>query len=312
MDVFHDHRVARRTRRTAIAIGNFDGVHRGHQHLLQVVRAAAARIGGDAVALTFEPHPTRVLAPTRARPVLTGIDRRLELLAAQGLDAAVVLRFDQGFAAQSPREFVANVLVSLRAQEVYVGDDFRFGRDRAGDGAALAALGQDHDLSAQVVPQLLDEDGAPMSSSRVRERLAEGDLDGAKRLLGRPFDLDGVVIAGQRRGRTLGFPTANLATPCEALPKDGVYAAWVRVLGDDAPAWPAVLNLGVRPTVGAGRSIEAHLLDADRELYGRTLRVTFASRIRDERRFDGLEALVAQIRRDADEARARLKDPDAP
>jgi riboflavin kinase/FMN adenylyltransferase len=312
MHVFHDHRVARRTRRTALAIGNFDGVHRGHQHLLKLVRDAAARLDADAVALTFEPHPTRVLAPAKARPILTGLDRKLELLAAEGLDAAVVLRFDQGFAAQSPEEFVASVIAPLGAHEVFVGEDFRFGRDRGGDGDALAALGAAHGFTARVVPQIVDDDGVPLSSSRVRRCLAEGDLTGAKHLLGRDFDLDGVVVPGQRRGRTLGFPTANLATPCEALPKDGVYAVRVEVLGEDGPMLPAVMNLGVRPTVAAGRSVEAHLLDVHRDLYGRTLRVRFAARIRDERRFEGLDALVAQIRRDADEARALLKGHDAP
>ena len=152
MHVFHDHRVARRTRRTALAIGNFDGVHRGHQHLLNLVRSSAARLDADAVALTFEPHPTRVLAPAKARPILTGLDRKLELLAAEGLDAAVVLRFDQGFAAQSPEEFVASVIAPLGAHEVFVGEDFRFGRDRGGDGEALAALGAPHGFPARGVP----------------------------------------------------------------------------------------------------------------------------------------------------------------
>ncbi|MEZ4393737.1 MAG: bifunctional riboflavin kinase/FAD synthetase [Polyangiales bacterium] len=312
MQIVHDHRVARRTRPTALAIGNFDGVHRGHKHLLGMVREAAGRLGGDAVALTFEPHPTRVLAPERARPILTGLDRKLELLAAEGLDAAVVLRFDQGFAAQSPEEFVSSVIASLDAREVFVGEDFRFGHARAGDGAALIRLGEVYGFTARVVAQVADAGGETVSSSRVRERLAEGDLAGARRMLDRDFDLDGVVIPGQRRGRTLGFPTANLATPCEALPKDGVYAVRARVLGGDDRDHPAVMNLGVRPTVAAGRSVEVHLLDGDHDLYGRTLRVTFVARIRDERRFDGLDALVAQIRRDADEARDILKGQQPP
>lgn len=308
MQIFHDHRVARRSRRTALAVGNFDGVHVGHRHLLARVRDAAAAIGGDAVALTFEPHPTRVIAPERASPVITGLDRKLELLAAEGLDAAVVLRFDHAFAAQSPRDFVASVIAGLGAREVFVGGDFRFGHDRSGDGAALAAMGAEFDFRAQVVPQVTDAAGETVSSSRVRRALAAGDLPLAKRLLGRDFDLDGLVVLGDRRGRTLGFPTANLATPCEALPRDGVYAARVTVLGaGDDTAHPAVVNIGHRPTFRAGRSIEAHLLDGDHALYGRTLRVAFAARLRDERRFDGVDALVAQIRDDVAAARAILQ-----
>jgi riboflavin kinase/FMN adenylyltransferase len=307
MLIFHDHRVARRSRRTALAVGNFDGVHLGHRHLLATVREAAARIGGDAVALTFEPHPTRVIAPERASAVITGLDRKLELLAAEGLDAAVVLRFDASFAAQSPRDFVASVIAGLGAQEVFVGGDFRFGHDRSGDGAALAAMGAEFDYRAHVVPQVRDAGGEALSSSRVRRCLAEGDLDGAKRLLGRDFDLDGLVVMGDRRGRTLGFPTANLATPCEALPRDGVYAVRARVLGGDGVEHPAVMNIGLRPTFRAGRSVEAHLLDGEHALYGRTLRVTFAARVRDERRFDGVEALVAQIRDDVAAARTILQ-----
>ena len=310
MQIYHDHRVARRSRRTALAVGNFDGVHIGHRHLLATVREAAARIGGDAVVLTFEPHPTRVLAPERASALITGLDRKLELLAAEGLDAAVVLRFDHSFAAQSPRDFVASVIAGLGAREVFVGADFRFGHDRSGDGAVLAAMGADFDFSAQVVPQVTDVEGAVVSSSRVRKCLAEGDLATAKRLLGRDFDLDGLVVQGDRRGRTLGFPTANLATPCEALPRDGVYAARVRALGGDGREHPAVLNIGHRPTFRAGRSVEAHLLDGDHALYGRTLRVTFVARLRDERRFDGVDALVAQIRRDVDDAREILQRRD--
>lgn len=310
MQIFHDHRVARRSRRTALAVGNFDGVHVGHQHLLATVRDAAAHIGGDAVALTFDPHPTRVIAPERASPVITGLDRKLELLAAEGLDAAVVLRFDHSFAAQSPRDFVASVIAGLGAQEVFVGGDFRFGHDRSGDGAALAAMGAEFDFRAQVVPQVTDAGGVAVSSSRVRKCLAEGDLPSAKRLLGRDFDIDGLVVTGDRRGRTIGFPTANLATPCEALPRDGVYAVRARVLGGDDTDHPAVLNIGHRPTFRAGRSIEAHLLDGAHSLYGRTLRVTFVARVRDERRFEGVDALVAQIRHDVEAAREILQRRD--
>ena len=302
----HDFRAARRGAPTALAIGNFDGVHRGHRHLIDRVKDAARALGGESVALTFDPHPTRVLAPDRASPLVVGLDRKLELLAETGVDATVVQRFDLSFASQSPLEFAEHVVLGLRAREVFVGEDFHFGRNREGNGATLVALGAQLGFRAHVVTPL-EEGGIPVSSSRVRRALAEGDLGLAKLLLGRDYDLDGLVITGHRRGRTLGFPTANLATECEALPRDGVYAVRVSVLGPDGPkGHPAVMNLGSRPTFRAGRSLEAHLLDADVDLYGRTLRVSFAARLRDERRFDGVDALRAQIAADVAAARAAL------
>lgn len=306
MWIAHDFRSARRSAPTALAIGNFDGVHLGHRHLLDRVQAAARAFDGESVALTFDPHPTRVLAPDRASPLVLGLDRKLELLRGTGVDAAVVQRFDLSFASQSPLEFAEQVVFGLRAREVFVGEDFHFGRNREGNGATLVALGAQLGFRAHVVSPL--EVGAvPVSSSRVRRALAEADLALAKSLLGRDYDIDGLVIAGHRRGRTLGFPTANLATECEALPKDGVYAVRVTALGADGLVdHPAVMNLGSRPTFRAGRSLEAHLLDADVDLYGRTLRVTFAARLRDERRFDGIEALKAQIAADVRAARVAL------
>ncbi len=305
MWIAHDFRAARRGAPTALAIGNFDGVHRGHRHLLDRVKAAAASFGGESVALTFDPHPTRVLAPDRAAPLVVGLDRKLELLGATGIDAVVVQRFDLSFASQSPEEFVGSVVLGLRAKEVFVGEDFHFGRNREGNGAVLVALGQTLGFRAHVVAPL-EESSVPVSSSRVRRALADGDLALAKSLLGRDYDLDGLVITGHKRGRTLGFPTANLATECEALPKDGVYAVRVTALDGGVVDHPAVMNLGSRPTFRAGRSLEAHLLDADVDLYGRTLRVTFAARLRDEQRFDGVDALKAQIAADVAAARVVL------
>ncbi len=311
MLIAHDYRVAGLTAPTALAIGNFDGVHRGHQHLFDRVVSAARAFNGRALALTFDPHPTRVLAPDRAAPQLMGLDRRIELMAVAGLDAVVVQRFDTTLSSQPAREFVEHIVLGLGAREVFVGNDFHFGRNREGNGALLKRLGAELGFAAHVLHPVTEGD-APISSTRTRKALADGDLALVETLLGRRFDLDGLVVHGFHRGRTLGFPTANLATPCEALPRDGVYAVRVRVHGDPAgPLHPAVLNLGSRPTLRAGRSIEAHLLDFDRDLYGRTLRVSFVKRLRDERRFDGLDALRAQIARDADEARATLsQEPD--
>ncbi len=311
MLIAHDYRVAGLTAPTALAIGNFDGVHRGHQHLFHRVIEAARALKGQSLALTFDPHPTRVLAPDRAAPKLMGLDRRLELMAAAGLDAVVVLRFDTALSSQPAREFVEQIVLGLGAREVFVGHDFHFGRNREGTGAVLKHLAAELGFTAHVIHPVT-EGAVPISSTRTRQALADGDLALVRTLLGRRFDLDGLVVRGDRRGRTLGFPTANLATPTEALPRDGVYAARVRVHGDPASArHDAVLNLGARPTFRAGRSIEAHLLDADRDLYGRTLRVTFVRRLRDEPRFDGVDALRAQIALDVASARDALaQEPD--
>jgi riboflavin kinase/FMN adenylyltransferase len=307
MHVAHDYRLARLTAPAALAIGNFDGVHRGHRHLFERVVASARSFHGASLALTFDPHPTRVLAPARAAPLLTSLDRRLELMAEAGLDAVVVQRFDTAVSSQPAREFVEQVVLGLQARAVFVGHDFHFGRNREGTSELLRALGETLGFVAHRVDPVTD-DGAPISSTRTRHALAAGDLPLVRRLLGRDFDLDGLVVRGDRRGRRLGFPTANLTTPVEALPKDGVYAVRVRVAGEaTSPLYDGVLNLGLRPTVQAGRSMEVHLLDLDRDLYGRTLRVTFVARLRDERRFEGLDALRAQIARDVAEARSILR-----
>lgn len=311
MLIAHDYRVAGLTGPTTLAIGNFDGVHLGHQHLFRRVIDAARAHNALSLALTFDPHPTRVLAPERAAPQLMGLDRRLELMAAAGLDAVVVLRFDTALSSQPAREFVEQIVMGLGAREVFVGNDFHFGRNREGNGPMLERVAGELGFVAHVLSPVTEGE-QPISSTRIRKALADGDLALVQTLLGRRFDVDGLVVHGFHRGRTLGFPTANLATPTEALPRDGVYAVRARVHGDPAgQRYGAVLNVGTRPTLRAGRSIEAHLFDVDRDLYGRTLRITFVRRLRDERRFDGLDALRAQIARDADEARATLsQEPD--
>lgn len=310
MYLAHDYRVARRSSGTAVAIGNFDGVHRGHRVILDRALAGAAEHRVDPVVLTFEPHPTRILAPERAAPLLTGLDRKLELIADTGIVCTVVQMFDRKFSAMSPREFAREVLLGLRVREIYVGSNFHFGKDRAGNGEVLAELGREMGFQAIVIPPL-DHQGEPISSSRVRAALAQGDLVAATEMLGRRFDLDGLVVEGDRRGRLLGFPTANVRTAVEALPRDGVYAVWSRVLGDPSERWlRGVMNIGVRPTFAAGRSIEVHLLDTDREIYGATLRVECVARLRDEMKFDGIDALRAQIARDAESARTLLATED--
>jgi riboflavin kinase/FMN adenylyltransferase len=289
----------------AVTIGNFDGVHRGHVALVRAAARWARTAGGDTVVLTFDPHPASVLEPARAPATLTTLEQKAELLASLGVDRLVVAPFDQDLARRPPEEFARLVLAgALQARRVVVGDNFRFGHDRIGDVALLAALGEALGFEVEAVAPVL-HDSLPISSSRVRRALVVGAVDEASALLGREYFIDGRVVVGERRGRTLGFPTANLASENEVLPAVGVYAARCRV---PPGRWePAVVNVGRRPTFG-GRpvSVEAHLLDFEGDLYDAEVRLAFVARLRGERRFPGPEALVAQIRRDADGARDLL------
>lgn len=287
---------------TSVAIGVFDGVHRGHQQVMADLTDLATRDGLVPVALTFDPHPLEFLAPQRAPDLLTTVEQRHALLTALGVAIVGVLPFLE-IRDLDPRAFVTEILVlRLRAKTIAVGDNFRFGRDRDGDPALLAALGEDHGFRVEVV-EMVGDGGADgvISSTRIRELLAAGDVATAANLLGRPFELVGPVIHGDARGRQLGFPTANFHIPERmAVPANGVYAAWVT---RGAQRLPAVVNIGVRPTFGVStRTIEAHLLEFDGDLYGEMLAVGFVERIREERRFDGVEALVAQIASDRDAA----------
>lgn len=288
-----------------MTLGNHDGVHLGHRALLAAARERAGREGLTVTAVTFDPHPSVVLAPDRAPPLLTTMARRRELLLALGADEVTVLRFDRELASTSPEAFAEEVLVGrLAAESVVVGPDFRFGRGRAGDVAALGALGAAHGFDVITVPPVT-LDGEAVSSTRVRAALARGEVREAARLLGRVHDVDGSVVRGDGRGRSIGVPTANLDCDPILLPADGVYAVVVRVHGE-RELLRGVANLGVRPTFAAGRSVEVHLFDVDRDLYDARVRVGFVERLRAEQRFDGVEALKAQIARDAERARASL------
>ena len=303
-----------------VVIGNFDGVHRGHQALFAEAAAEAERRGLRPIALTFSPHPALVLGRAPP-PILTTLPRKIELIERARPPLGVVVEaFDQAFSEQTPEEFARHVLAErLGAAVVVVGDDFRFGHRRAGDLPALARLGERYGFEAHSHP-LVGDEGGRWSSTRVREAIARGDLEEARRILSRPHMLSGVVVEGDRRGRTIGFPTCNLAEVAEALPPFGVYATLVDRTGDDGrPRALArgVANLGVRPTVkdpSAPPTVEVHLLDHDEDLYGARLRVHLVSRLRPERRFSGIEELRAQISADAAEARQRLNAlaPDAP
>lgn len=293
----------------AVTVGNFDGVHRGHQALVAAALRSARAQSGTAVVLTFDPHPSHVLSPHRAPEALMTVEQKAEILGELGIDFLAVLPFTRELAERSPEEFARDVLQQcLGARAVIVGHNFRFGRHRAGDASRLAELGATMGFAVETVAAVVHE-GAPISSTRIREALARGEIEAANALLGRPHLLDGRVRTGEGRGRTLGFPTANLELLNEAVPGGGVYACRVRVEGETAPR-PAVVNVGRRPTFGGGDLIvEVHLLDFSGDLYGRRLRVAFESKLRDERAFPGVEALKRQIEADAAEARARLARP---
>ncbi len=269
-----------------IAVGEFDGVHLGHREVIR---------GSDTV-LTFEPHPLRVVRPEAAPKLITSLDAKAELIGQLGVEELVVIPFDQGFAMQSPQEFIDHVLVgTLGATRVSVGENFRFGHLAAGHTAMLAA---DPRFETRVTP-LVEVDGEVVSSSHIRGLLLAGEVEHAARFLGAPFQIRGEVVVGDRRGHLLGFPTANIV-PDEALvcPGHGVYVA--RANGDCA-----AVSVGVRPTFGTGRAVlvEAYLLDRDVDLYGQSLKIDFTARLRGERRFDSVGALVEQMKLDIQRTR---------
>ncbi len=284
-----------------VTIGNFDGVHIGHQALLAAARARADKAGRHLVTVTFDPHPLEVLAPAMAPPRLTDTTTRLKLLQACGVDAVLLLPFTRELAALEPEAFVAGILVDgLNAHDLLIGYDFSLGRGRTGTGPVLAALGQKLRYSCERFGPVL-VDGEPVSSTRIRQLIRAGDMPGAAVLLGRPHSVHGTVITGFRRGHKLGFPTANFAPPTVQLPPSGVYAAWAR-LGIER--FPAVTSVGTNPTFGGDvLTIETHLLDFHRDLYNQDLEIDFMQRIRDQVKFDGPQALIRQI--EADIARTR-------
>ncbi|MEM9067218.1 MAG: bifunctional riboflavin kinase/FAD synthetase [Myxococcota bacterium] len=278
--------------------GNFDGVHVGHQALARATCERAKAEGWRSVAMFFDPHPTRFFAPERAPAELTSPTRRAELLRGYGIDSVDIRAFDAAFAEQSPEDFVRNVIVGAHsARAVVIGHDFRFGKGRAGDAAYLEKLGQAHGFDVRVV-QAVELDGV-VSSTRVREAIGAGAVEVAATLLGRPYETGGTVVQGDQRGRTIGFPTANLEVGGLA-PADGVYAVVVNT--GDAKVF-GVANVGVRPTFNAGRSVEIHLLDFDGDLYGVELRVGWLARLRGEQKFSGIDALVQQLHRDVAKGR---------
>ena len=299
------HNLRERHRGCVATIGNYDGVHRGHQHMIAAVRARASELGVPAVVVTFEPTPREFFEGPTAPSRLTRLREKLQALALYGVDRVVVLRFDRRMQGMGADEFVQRLLVDgLGVRHMVVGHDFHFARRREGTIETLRAAGAAHGFTVAEVGQFLLE-GERVSSSLVREALNRGDLERATRLLGRPYRMAGRVRLGKRLGRTLGYPTANLALQRKVVPLWGIFA--VRVSGAGLVDYPAVSSLGTRPTVnGTDPLLEVHLFDFDGDLYGQHLDVDFVARLRDEQKFESLDALVAQMNRDAAAARALL------
>lgn len=295
--------------RTVVTIGNFDGVHLGHQHVVRRAVEVAGEVGAEGVvAVTFDPHPIAVLRPEHAPPTLTTIPDRLLLLEQAGVDDVLVIPFSREIAAWTPDEFIDRILVdALHASAVVVGANFRFGNRAAGDVATLREAGASHDFVVEGVTL----DGGPQvwSSTYIRNCLAAGDVAGAAEALGRPFTVHGVVMEGDKRGRELGFPTANVPTTgVAAAPADGVYAGWLR-RRDTGESYPAAISVGTNPTFDGERErrVEAYVLDRDDlELYGVEVEVSFVERLRGMVRFEGVEALVETMHDDVKRARAIL------
>jgi riboflavin kinase/FMN adenylyltransferase len=297
--------------RSVITIGAFDGVHLGHTAVVAQVRRLAAALDARSVVVTFDRHPASVVRPESAPRLLTDLPTRLELLAETGLDATVVLAFDQARADESAHNFVEEVLVNgLATKAVVVGEDFHFGRHREGNVALLRELGRDMDFEVEPVSLVDRPDGVdePVSSTAIRRALAGGEVDVAARLLGHLYESRGQVVTGDKRGRLLGFPTANVEVPnAMCHPADGVYAGWY--LRPDGSIHACAINLGRRPTFyeHADHSLlEAHLLDFNDDLYGEPARVRFQAFLRSERKFDGIDALVAQLKHDVESTRRVL------
>ena len=299
------HNLRERHRGSVVTIGNYDGVHRGHQHMLAAVSEHAERLGVPATVITFEPTPREFFEGGTAPSRLMRLREKVEALPLYGVDRMVVLRFDQRMQGMGAQEFVERLLVQgLGVRHMVVGHDFHFARRREGTIATLREAGARHGFEVQEVGQFL-VDGERVSSSLVREALGRGDLARAEQLLGRPYRMAGRVRRGQQLGRKLGYPTANLALHRKVVPLWGIFA--VRVSGAGLVDHPAVVSLGTRPTInGTDPLLEVHVFDWEGDLYGRYLDVDFVQRLRDEKRFESLDALVAQMHRDAAQARAVL------
>ena len=312
MQVIRDNQPSDSSKRSVVTIGAYDGVHRGHQAVIGQVRKEAQQLGCQSVVVTFDKHPASVVRPESAPKLLTDLDQKLELLQQTGIDATLIVEFNRERSTEDPALFVKRVLVdTLRAQVVVVGEDFHFGFNRGGNVAMLRELGKQFDFQVEPVKLIARPDGVeePVSSTSIRRALAGGQVEIATNLLGRAYEVRGVVVNGDKRGRIIGFPTANVEVPnAMCLPADGVYAG--RFKCDDGSMHACAINLGRRPTFfeHADHSLlEAHLLDFDGDLYGQKVSVTFEHFLRSERKFDGLEAIKTQLQLDVAAARLALR-----
>jgi riboflavin kinase / FMN adenylyltransferase len=304
MDVIHfpDDQRPSRWKQPVLALGNFDGVHRGHRKILDRLNRVASERAVTSVVMTFDPHPPRIVRPDKAPPLLMTKTQKLEAIAAAGVQGAAIVRFTSDLSRWEPETFVRAVLVDwLRVSEVWVGANFLFGHDRAGNFSLLRALGGRYGFKAEKIDPVRYKDFV-VSSTRIRRLISEARVDEAGALLGHQYYIDGTVVHGDHRGRTIGFPTANVCSENELLPPNGVYATTVTLAG---VVLPSVTNIGVRPTVDqSGRmSVETHIFNFDRDLYGTSVRVGFVQRLRDERAFDSVDALRVQIVTDCGRAR---------
>ncbi|MGV8073352.1 MAG: bifunctional riboflavin kinase/FAD synthetase [Syntrophobacteraceae bacterium] len=310
MDVFVGiENVCRPLRNPVLTIGNFDGVHRGHEALFQRVKEWARKLNGESVVVTFHPHPLEVLSPGNGPSFITAHERKLELIEAAGIDAAIVIPFTKDFAEISAEDFVKDLLVGrLGVKAIVVGYDYRFGRGREGDIDFLKEKGREFGFEVDTVSGI-SIDGTMVSSTIIRRFIQDGRIDEAGKLLGRYYEISGLVVHGRSRGgRLLGFPTANIRMPSLASPRNGIYAAQVDV---DGVQYGGAANLGYNPTFGDEElSLEVYILDFDRDIYGKTITVRFIERLRDEKRFSGPEELKAQISKDVERAREILRHLD--
>jgi riboflavin kinase / FMN adenylyltransferase len=284
-----------------LALGNFDGLHRGHLKVVERVKRGAAEHGGIAMAMTFDPHPPRVVRPDKAPPLLMTKEQRLDALDRAGIHAVAVVRFTRELSQWDPETFVRTVLVEwLRVSEVWVGANFLFGHERSGNFTTLRTLGQRYGFRAEKIDPVRYKEFV-VSSTRIRRLVTEGRMDEAAALLGHPYYLAGTIVEGRRRGREIGFPTANLQTANELIPPNGVYATTLTI---DGIVHAALTNIGLNPTFGDSTTatIETYVLQYDGDLYGREVQLGFVQRFRDERRFDDVDGLKAQI--EADRRRA--------
>ncbi|HQZ96034.1 MAG TPA: bifunctional riboflavin kinase/FAD synthetase [Pyrinomonadaceae bacterium] len=302
MKIFHGTENANITRPTVLTLGVFDGLHLGHQEIMRKVVERAKAVEAVATAITFDPHPRAVLHPDSAPPMLQTLDQRLANLEVLGIEQTIVIPFTREFAGQPAENFLADIIHDrLQAREVYLGKGFAFGKDRGGNIELLRTMSEKLGFVADEVDEIQLR-GMRISSSKIRRLLAEGYVNLARRMLGRPYGVEGVIIRGNRRGHTIGFPTANLKPRNRVIPKFGVYATATLIDG----SWrKSITNIGVRPTFesDADPSIETYVFDFDGDLYGDVLRVRFLHRIRDERKFNGIDELKAQIENDSNRAR---------